>query len=159
MLTWFWFKLSASSAQATEWAWSQRGANSRKINPNRVQLFVAENRHLHTLAFTGSWTPGSYQGLMVPANNSHNSCHMWVTLVSSFAPVTLFPNRAFSSNGEKPNSTLNLFMASFNPFVPLPTLFFGLHVSPSLLFTLLMYLQSATTPSKLPFVRLNKPCF
>lgn len=138
---------------------SERCRFQQKINPNRVQLFTADKTHLRRLAFTGAGTPGSHQGLVAPANHSRNSCHAWVTLGSSFALVLLFPNRPSSSNGEKPNSALNLFMTNFNPFVPVPTLFFGLDGSPSPLFALPMYLQSATNPSKLPLARPNKPCF
>lgn len=50
-------------------------------------------------------------------------------------------------------------MATFNPFVPVPTLFLGLNGSISLLFTLLIYLKSAINPSKGSFAGLNKMCF
>lgn len=50
-------------------------------------------------------------------------------------------------------------MATFNPFVPMPTLFFCLNGSISLLFTLLIYLKSPINPSRLSSAGLNKMCF
>jgi len=131
------------------------------MNRSWVCLLAAENTELRRVAFAGTCPPEPPHGPVVPAAGSPNSCHAWVALGSSSAtgPPSLFPDRPSSSSSEKPNSTLHVFMASSNPFVPVPALFFGPCCSPSPLFALPMYLQSATSPSELSFSNLNKPRF